>query len=100
MTGRMTQPAIPGVDNFRDVGGLSAGAATTRFGILYRSGHLDGIRDDGRAAITGYGIRRIIDLRSDGERGVDPHATEGLDVQVQRVPLFTGSVDARPEPND
>jgi protein-tyrosine phosphatase len=87
-------PLVPGADNFRDVGGLRAGAGRTRSGVLFRSGNLAGLRDSGISALRALGIRRIIDLRADDEISYAPSRIEGLDLVTQRVPLFAGSVSA------
>lgn len=81
---------VPGVINFRDVGGLPAGSATTRTGVLFRSGHLANLGGPGRAEFDALGIRQILDLRADDE--VDRDRTDAGDVPVRRVPLFLGSV--------
>ncbi|MCR2764695.1 tyrosine-protein phosphatase [Microbacterium sp. zg.B48] len=85
-------PVVRGAVNFRDVGGLPAGAARTRSGVLYRSGNLAGLEDDGVIALGGLGIRRIIDLRADDEVVHAPSRLGGLTLRTQRVPLFLGSV--------
>lgn len=85
-------PVVPGALNFRDTGGLRAGAATTRSGVLFRSGNLARLDDDGRAALRSIGLRRIIDLRDDDEVLSEPSLIDGVDVRTQRVPLFLGSV--------
>lgn len=85
-------PVVPGAVNFRDVGGLPAGARRTRAGVLYRSGNLAQLDDEGTAALGALGIRRIIDLRADDEVAHAPSRVEGLPVATQRVPLFLGSV--------
>lgn len=85
-------PVVPGAVNFRDVGGLPAGSARTRSGVLYRSGNLAQLGDEGTAALGALGIRRIIDLRADDEVAHAPSRVSGLDVRTQRVPLFLGSV--------
>lgn len=85
-------PVVPGAMNFRDVGGLPAGRGRTRQGILFRSGNLAHLDDAGRDAMAGLGIRRIIDLRDDDEVRYAPSLIDGLGVEVQRVPLFLGSV--------
>jgi protein-tyrosine phosphatase len=87
-------PLVPGADNFRDVGGLRAGAGRTRPGVLYRSGDLAGLGDSGVSALRTLGIRRIIDLRADDEISYAPSRIDGLDLVTQRVPLFSGSVSA------
>ena len=88
----MTGALVPGLHNFRDVGGLAAGAGRTRERVLFRSGSLADLDDAGRAAIAGLGIRRIIDLRDDDELLQAPSRLDGLDILTQRVPLFAGSV--------
>ena len=85
-------PVISGAVNFRDVGGLPAGASRTRSGVLYRSGNLARLRPDGIAALRSLGIRRIIDLRADDEVAHAPSRVSGLEVRTPRVPLFLGSV--------
>lgn len=87
----MTTAEVSGALNFRDVGGLRAGAATTRTGVLFRSGNLAGVGEDGRAALDALGIRRIVDLRDDAEVAYEPSRLDGLDVETVRVPLFLGS---------
>ncbi len=87
-------PVVAGSVNFRDVGGLSAGPARTRAGVLYRSGNLAQLDDSGVAALGVLGIRRIIDLRDDDEVRYEPSRVEGLEVSTQRVPLFLGSVES------
>jgi protein-tyrosine phosphatase len=84
--------AIAGALNFRDVGGLPVGAAaTTRRGVLFRSGTLARLDAPARAAIGRLGLRRVIDLRDDDEVNreqsrLDPPVSDTL-----RVPLFLGS---------
>jgi protein-tyrosine phosphatase len=85
-------PVVPGAVNFRDVGGLPAGEARTRSGVLFRSGNLAALDDDGTAALRTLGIRRIIDLRADDEVAHAPSRVAGLEARTQRVPLFLGSV--------
>ena len=63
---------VPGALNFRDVGGLPAGAARTRAGVLFRSGNLARLDDDGRAVLA-------------------PSRLGALPVETVRVPLFLGS---------
>lgn len=85
-------PVVPGAVNFRDIGGLRAGDARTRMGVLYRSGNLAQLGEAGVSALRGLGIRRIIDLRADDEVAYAPSRVAGLDLVSQRVPLFLGSV--------
>lgn len=85
---------VAGALNFRDVGGLPAGDGVTREGVLYRSGNLAHVDDDGQAALEGLGLRRIIDLRDDDEVRWGPSRTADLGVDTRRVPLFLGSVES------
>lgn len=93
VTGEREESAlVPGADNFRDVGGLAAGAHRTRSGVLYRSGNLAHLNSAGITALGRLGIRRIIDLRADEEVAHAPSKVDALDAVTQRVPLFLGSV--------
>lgn len=83
--------SVPGTLNFRDVGGLPAGASVTRDGVLFRSGNLAQLQDDGRGALAALGLRRIVDLREDDELQRDPSLIDGLDIDTVRAPLFLGS---------
>jgi len=87
-----TDPLVAGAVNLRDVGGLPAGPRSTRFGVLFRSGNLARLDAAGTAALGDLGVRRIIDLRADDEVAHAPSRIDGLAIQVQRVPLFLGSV--------
>lgn len=54
--------------NFRDFGGYAAhGGRKIRKGLLYRSGHLDGMRGGALRDFLSLGIKSIIDLRSPRE---------------------------------
>ncbi len=83
--------SVASVLNFRDVGGLPAGSAVTRSGVLFRSGNLARLDDDGRRELSARGLRRIIDLREDDELARDPSRIDGLTVDTVRAPLFLGS---------
>lgn len=88
----MSTPEIPGAINFRDIGGLPAGRAQTRAGVLYRSGNLATLSEEGVAALGALGIRRVIDLRADDEVAHAPSRLGEPAPRVQREPLFLGSV--------
>jgi protein-tyrosine phosphatase len=90
----MSDPIIRGAVNFRDVGGLPAGAGIVRSGMLYRSGNLAGLKPAGTRALAALGIRNIIDLRDDDEVAHAPSRLDGVDARVTRLPLFLGSVES------
>lgn len=81
---------VSGAMNFRDTGGLRAGAGRTRGGVLFRSGNLTRVDVPGEAALRALGLRRILDLRSDEEVLSSPNIDVG--VATTRLPLFLGSV--------
>jgi len=59
-----------GAFNVRDLGGLpAAGGRRTRRGALVRADSLDGLTAEGWRAAEAHGIRTVIDLRNDDERG-------------------------------
>lgn len=60
---------LPGVPNFRDIGGLVASdGRRVRSGLLYRSGHLGHLGEADQQALHALGIRLVCDLRTNGER--------------------------------
>lgn len=90
----MSEPGglIAGAVNFRDIGGLPAGARATRSGVLFRSGNLARLDEGTRRRIAGLGLRRIVDLRDDDEVRTDPTFLGADAPETVRVPLFLGSV--------
>jgi protein-tyrosine phosphatase len=59
--------------NARDLGGLpTCDGARTRRGVLVRADSVGRLTEQGRAALEGYGIRTIIDLRFGVEVREDP----------------------------
>lgn len=65
---RVLDTYIPGARNFRDVGGYRTPHGRVRWRRLYRAAALDFISLDGWALLVqDYGLRTIIDLRSEGE---------------------------------
>jgi len=72
--------AWEGVLNARDLGGYpAAGGRETRWGAVVRSDSLGDLTAAGRAALAGYGVRAIVDLRLADEiaRHPNPFATPG-----------------------
>jgi protein-tyrosine phosphatase len=61
-----------GCFNVRDLGGLrTSDGRETRWGAVVRADALDGLTAAGWAAVCEHGVRTIIDLRNDDERGPD-----------------------------
>lgn len=82
--------SVPGTYNFRDLGGIPlASGETTRPGMLFRSDALHGLTEEGRQALAGLGIRRIIDLRHQREREQMPSAVTGLQVELLHQPIHS-----------
>jgi protein-tyrosine phosphatase len=60
--------------NARDLGGYATGdGRETRWGAVVRSAALGGLTEAGRAALAGYGVRAIVDLRLPGELDREPN---------------------------
>ncbi|MCY4280297.1 MAG: tyrosine-protein phosphatase [Acidimicrobiaceae bacterium] len=59
---------LEGPSNFRDLGGLpTASGGLTRFGRVFRADRLCTLSDADLLSLGDLGIRRVFDLRSDGE---------------------------------
>jgi protein-tyrosine phosphatase len=76
-----------GCFNARDLGGLStADGRRTRWGRIVRADALDGLTATGWAALSGHGVRTVIDLRNDDELGADV-AERPASVDTVHLPL-------------
>lgn len=59
---------LPGVSNFRNVGGITnSGGKTLKAGLLYRSANLTGLKSRNYSLFNALNIKKVIDLRTDGE---------------------------------
>jgi protein-tyrosine phosphatase len=68
------QLAWEGCLNARDLGGYATGdGRETRWGAVVRSDSLAALTEAGRAALAGYGVRAIVDLRLADEIAQDPN---------------------------
>ncbi|MEU8569541.1 tyrosine-protein phosphatase [Streptomyces pathocidini] len=75
------EPALTGVRNFRDVGGLpTADGRRVRSGALYRSGHLASATPEDAAFLDSLGLHTIFDFRNSADM-----ALEGPDVALRGV---------------
>lgn len=76
-----------GTYNARDLGGLKvAGGGATRRGAVVRSDSLQGLAARGWEEVEAYGIRTVIDLRSEGEIGPDA-APRPDSIETVNIPL-------------
>lgn len=92
MPRRARDLAWDGLLNARDLGGHPTGdGGETRWGSVVRADTVRQLTDAGWAALVDYGIRTIVDLRSDEELAEDPPAE--LPVEAVHVSFF----DDRPE---
>lgn len=72
-----------GIDNFRDLGGLSGRFGPISSGLLFRSGHLGGATEEDLRRLSDLALDAIVDLRRPSERLQAPN----------RLPAgFTGAV--------
>lgn len=106
---------LKSVKNLRTLGGLSGKDGTVREGILLRSAALNRISEqDGQLLRDRYGVRLIVDLRTDDEAKKKPDlpiegvkylhipvcATEIPGVSKQAVPGQPGNPEMLPDLND
>jgi protein-tyrosine phosphatase len=75
-----------GCRNVRDLGGFATPAGTTAFGVFVRSDNARELTPAGWCAASEYGIRAVLDLRSEPERAADPPAHPGF--AHRRLSLF------------
>ncbi|MFJ7248481.1 tyrosine-protein phosphatase [Kitasatospora sp. NPDC098652] len=89
---------IAGVRNFRDAGGIGA----LRRGVLYRSGSLHTLTEEGARKLKELGLRTVIDLRSPFELEVWPDQRHGLDHESLNLPTLPANREDldRPWPED
>ncbi|MGH3314399.1 MAG: tyrosine-protein phosphatase [Streptomyces sp.] len=81
MSQQSAEPALTGVRNFRDVGGVpTADGRRLRHGVLYRSGHLAHATDEDAAFLRGLGLHTVFDFRNAADQ-----ALEGPDVELPGV---------------
>ncbi|MFE3765574.1 tyrosine-protein phosphatase [Streptomyces sp. NPDC059104] len=71
-----------GCFNARDLGGLGALPP----GVLVRADSLDDLTARGWTTLAAHGVRTVIDLRNDDERGVD-HAPRPAGIGTSAIPL-------------
>jgi protein-tyrosine phosphatase len=79
--------AWEGLLNVRDLGGHSTeDGGETRYGRIVRADSIRRLTEAGWQALLDYGVRTIIDLRTDEERQSDPPAE--LPLEIEHISLF------------
>lgn len=78
--------AWDGCVNVRDLGGFTTRTGATTFGVFVRADNARNLRPAGWHAAREYGIRTVLDLRSDSECAADPPAHP--DFTHTRLSLF------------
>lgn len=92
MPPRSRDLAWDGLLNARDLGGHpTEDGGETRFGQVVRADSVRRLTDAGWQALVDYGIRTIVDLRSDEELEADPPAE--LPVEAVQVPFLEDRED-------
>lgn len=85
-----------GCVNVRDLGGLPTPDGPTAFGAFVRSDNARRLTDDGWRAAWEYGIRTVVDLRSDPECSADPPDRPGFaHVRLSLFDTFDSDMDYR-----
>jgi protein-tyrosine phosphatase len=80
---------LPGTLNVRDLGGYpTRDGGSVRWRTLLRSDALHRLDDTGRAALAGFGLRTVVDLRTGEEAQSAPSALDGTGARIFHVPLF------------
>ncbi len=79
--------------NFRDHGGYqSRDGRSLKWGMIYRTDKLSSLSEEDQKYLERLSVRRIVDFRSDEERGMDPHALPAdTAIRVEPMPI---AVDA------
>lgn len=78
---------IQGIQNFRDMGGYPARKGkTTRWGMVYRSAHIEALTYNTIKELKNIGIKTIIDLRTHAEKGESPQL-QGCGINTICIPI-------------
>ena len=82
--------AWDGVLNVRDLGGHpTEDGRETQFGRIVRADNVRRLSDQGWHALAGYGVRTVVDLRTEEELAADPPAE--VPVEVVHAPFMVDS---------
>ena len=79
----------PDCQNTRDLGGIPRRGGVTRSRVLIRSDHLGQLNPLGVEALKAYGVKTVLDLRSDGETVRRPSPfSDGTGVEYSHLALI------------
>lgn len=83
---------IPGVQNFRDLGGYPSYASKkqVRWGMLYRSAEIDSLEFCSRKELNQIGIKTVIDLRTPSE--CSKNSLIQKEFKVVHIPIAIGDM--------
>ncbi|GAB2903903.1 tyrosine-protein phosphatase [Streptomyces mayteni] len=88
MTRQSAEPALTGVVNFRDVGGLpTVDGRRVRHGVLFRSGHLAHATAADQAFLGALGLHTVFDFRNAADQDLDGHDVALPGVRHVNIPL-------------
>lgn len=82
---------IPGVQDFRDIGGYPSKEKKVRWGMIYRSAKIDCISAYTELELKNIGVRTVIDLRTDDELTQSKPLSKAFN--VIRVPIPSGNME-------
>jgi protein-tyrosine phosphatase len=79
-----------GSKNFRDLGGYhTADGRAVRWGLLYRSDHLQKLTDADLRQLAALGLGRIIDFRAEYEKEAEPdRLPANTDIRMVEIPIL------------
>ncbi|WP_371675709.1 tyrosine-protein phosphatase [Streptomyces sp. NBC_01276] len=87
-SGPEPEPALSGVRNFRDVGGLStADGRRVRPGRLFRSGHLAHATETDTEFLESLGLHTVFDFRNGADQALEGPDVELAGVRNVNIPL-------------
>jgi protein-tyrosine phosphatase len=85
---------VEGTHNVRDMGGYTTDdGKTTKIGMLIRSGNLDKLPEVAQQQLIDYGVKTIVDLRSEWEQKHYPNVfTEASQMKYYNLPLVSDTL--------
>jgi len=86
---------LSGTRNFRDVGGYATlEGKHVKTGVLYRSDDLADLSPIGLETFAALGVKRVYDLRGEGERESNPNRLpEGSSIELVEIPMYFPAMD-------